>query len=83
MMTDSTEIVGLNDATVVDVMASAMIDRFGRDAVSVATNQLAVAHAAGDAIADHWLSVVLSIDERLGLGRRTGQAPSHGQAPRG
>lgn len=57
------------EVATIDVMAAAMVERFGEGAAALATGQLAAAHAAGDGIADRWLSIFLSIEDRLGRGR--------------
>lgn len=60
------------EAATVDIMATAMVERFGERAVAVATSQLAAAHQANDTIADRWLSIVLSVEARLGERRMPG-----------
>jgi hypothetical protein len=55
------------DATI-DIFAALMIDRFGAHAAVVAIDQLTAAHATGGGPADRWLSIVMSIEDRLRLG---------------
>ena len=68
-MRDVSDSKALTEAAAIDIMAASMVERFGEDAAALATGQLAAAHAAGDGIANRWLSIFLSIEDRLGRGR--------------
>lgn len=67
MMPDNQHCVQLSEDAAVDIFAALMIDRFGAHAAAVAIDQLIAARAAGSAAADRWLSIVMSIKDRLGL----------------
>jgi len=68
-MTDFQPDNAVGDAATIDTVAAVMVERFGAHAASVATDQLAAAHASAADIADRWLSIGMSIEERLNAGR--------------
>ena len=55
----------LGEAATVDIIAAVMVERFDAHAAAVATDQLTAAHATGGGIADRWLLIVMSIEDRL------------------
>ena len=67
-MQDSQQSTGLSAAATVDILTAAMIDRFGERAAAVAMQQLAAAQNTGDGIADRWLLIIRSIEDRLNAG---------------
>jgi hypothetical protein len=65
MMPDMQHFHELGEAATIDILAAVIIERFGDRAVAVATDQLAAAHAFGGHIADRWLSILMSVENRL------------------